>query len=630
MSNRFGSITKKYPPNGGMILCDGGLNTKYNRALIPDNESPDCLNVIFRNGAVETRPGASMVNTTAVGSFACDGLYTRHDSSGAETMVAWFGGSLYQLGTTTFTAIASATSVMTAGQRVSAAEYEDKIFFGNGGVEPYKYDGQYFTRHGVPAPATAPSAVSDGTGSLSGTYKFKVTYVNSFAVEGDLSPSGTVTVTSGIIRVTDISVAPASFGVDARRLYLATGTTFNLVSEITDNTSTTFTVTSAAVTSAAPTDKGVPPKYSQVLYHRDRLWMNDPSNPNYIWFSELGEPYTVPSTNFRLVGDGTKDLVRGFAALGESLLIVCDESAWILYMPTDSDTDWRMMRTKSSYGSKSPFAFVPYDNKIMFPAMSGDKFVGFAAMSGAALAPSTTFMTTSTAGSDRQSDRIEPDMFLVPEASVGNISGVEYQNRLFFALPYGGVSANNRVYVYDFSLENLRKSQRGAWVPFTGWNAAQFTVYGNNLYYGSSDATGRVYRCMIDSVYTDAGSPINSYYWTKEFECLDEEGFKDFRRANVYYQKVAAYYMTLGWRTDGDMGEGATVQIDLDPQTKLWGSLAYGVDPWGGGAVDGLISQPLGQARGKRVQFKFSNQNQAGQKFRVSGFSFTFNRKGTR
>jgi hypothetical protein len=449
-----------------------------------------------------------------------------------------------------------------------------------------------------------------------------------------MGPAATINSADANIKLNGIPVAPQSFGVSARRIYIATAATYFLHATISDNTTTVYTMTADTMGATAPTDNGVPPKYSQVITHRDRLWMNDPANPNLVWYSNLGEPYTVASTNFIAIGDNTFDLVRGFAVYGESLMVFCDRSAWIIYMPSTTETDWKLLRTKSPYGTNSPFSFVPYQNKVMFAAMDqSDKFVGFAALAGDALAPSTTFMTVSSAGSDMQSDKIETDMFLVPGNMMNLISGYTWKNRIFYALCYGaGITANNRVYYYDFSPSNLKKQQQGAWVPFTGWNAAMFTEYGGSLYYGSSSANGKVYKCMVDGVYADEGSAINSYFWTKEFPGLpgDENQHKDFRRLDLYYGKLGDWYMDLGYRTDGDKGDGDRVQIDCNPGGSLWGAMVFGRDPWGGGDEDDIINQPLGIARGKRIQFKFSNQSVAGQAFRVSGYTFSYNRKGAR
>jgi hypothetical protein len=93
----MGSRYEVVYPARGRQLFDGGLNNKFERSIINENESPDCLNVVFSNGAVGTRGGSTQLNTTAVGSFVCDGLYTRRDDTTAETMVAFFGGTMWQL-----------------------------------------------------------------------------------------------------------------------------------------------------------------------------------------------------------------------------------------------------------------------------------------------------------------------------------------------------------------------------------------------------------------------------------------------------------------------------------------------------------------------------------------------------
>ena len=124
---RSGDNLKTISPNKGRYFFDGGLNTKFDRTIISDNESPDALNVVFSNGSVGTRDGFSKINTTAIGSFICDGLYVRHANTGGATMIAFFGGSAWTLAGSTFSTIASAQSVFTAGVRVAARSEERRV-----------------------------------------------------------------------------------------------------------------------------------------------------------------------------------------------------------------------------------------------------------------------------------------------------------------------------------------------------------------------------------------------------------------------------------------------------------------------------------------------------------------------
>ncbi len=625
-------------PSKGRATFDGGMNNKFPRTEIGNNESPDCQDVVFTNGAAETRHGSSKLNTSAIGSFVVDGIYTRHDNTGAETMVVFAGGSCWQLATTTFSTIASAQSVFTAGVRVGTTEYQNHMFIGNGYVTPYKYNGVAFTRHGVPTPSsTVTGAVSGGGTLTTGTYYFKVTYMNSASVEGNVSTISTgfpITTTTGSVNLTAIPTAPQSHGVAARRIYRANTTTagsFGLVTTLNDNTTTTYADAGAATTTVPPTDNGEPPKYSFILYHDGRLFCNDTSNPNYMWYSEALEPYTFKATSFQPMGDDSFDLIRGAAVYANGVIVQCDNSHFLWDMPTTDPTDWRVIKIRGQYGSKSPFGSFRYNNKLMVPAMQNSKFCGFASISGTAIDPAATYLDSTTTGSDLQSDRVEPDMFNIPEAYVGLISAMVYKNKAYIAVPYTGQTTNTRIYIFDFSLSNLGKKQKDAWVPVTGLHAAQFTIWGGNLYYGTSDATGFVYKLEATS-YADNGTAIDSYLWTKEFSGNPghENYQKDFRKVKLLVEKPGAYYMNLSYRTDSDHGTGITKQVSLDPGASLWGTLVFGNGIWGGGTDQAEITLSLDQATGKRIQFKLSNQNAANQRFKIYGLNFTYNIKGRR
>jgi hypothetical protein len=621
---------------------DGGKNSKYEKHLILDNESPDALNVVFTNGAVETRPGVTKFNTASVGSFAGDGLYTRHDRTGVESMCAFWNGSLYVASGTTFNTIPSAQSVFTAGVRVGAAEQENYIFFGNGNVTPYKYNGA-FTRHGVPAPTQTATAASFATGFVTGLYLYRYTNVNSALVESDGGPiSVTFTAASATVQVSGIATAPASHGVNARRLYRTKNNSFATyfrVGEIANNTATTTTdnLIDGQLGAEMPRDAGEPPNYSIIINHQGRLFCNDTANPSFIWYSDIdangSNPYVFPATNFFQVGDNSGDLIRGLAVHDNGLLIFTSNGAYIEYMPSPDDTEWVLVKLRSSYGSKSPFGLFSYNNKIMFPAIQNAKIVGFAAVAGNAVDPEATLLTVSAAGSDMKSDRIEPDVFDMSESFVGRISAMVFQNKAYITFANGSdATANNRMFVFDFSIENLTKKQEASWVPWTGLSAEQMTVYNGKLYYQSSAAVGFVHEMLKADQYNDDGAAINSYFWTKEFSGIpgDEQTYKDFRYTNLLYEKAGAYFMNLNYRTDSDLGDGNVLQVSLNPGGSLWGTMVWGRDNWGGGQAEGEQKLYFGQLRGKRLQLRFSNQNTVNQKFKIVSMQFGYNRKGRR
>lgn len=625
-----------YPDNKRQTF-DGGKNSKFDPELIAPNESPDCKNVIFENGAVETRLGTAILNTATVGSHANHGLYTRHTNTGNQTMCAWFNGTLWVLSVTSFATVASAQSIFTAGVRVGASEYENYIFFGNGNNIPYKYNGD-FTRHGIYPPLSAPSAASGGTGVLTGPYIYAYTNVNTNLVESDLSPLATTFVASANqIHISNILTAAASYGVSARKIYRTrqSGTTMFLLTTLSNNTATTHVdnTLDASLGAEAPDDQGVPPQYSTIITHAGRLFCNDTAENNLVWYSELDNPYIFKADNFEIIGDHSGDLVKGFEIHDNGLLVNTDRNQYLIYMPSSDPADWEIIKLKSPYGSKSPFGCFRYNNKVMFPAFQNNTLVGFAAVSGDAVDPEATLLTVSASGSDMKSDRIEPDIFNIQSVNFDRISSMVHKNKAYITLTYDtGQTANNRIYVFDFSISNLSKQQEASWVPWTGLNAEQFTIFNSKLYYGSSTANGFVYEVNKAATYIDQTTAIDSYLWTKEFSGNpgDEQYHKDFRYVNILYEKAGAYFMDLFYRTDGDTGDGNVIRIGLNPGGGLWGSMVWGVDNWGGGNAEGEERIYLGQARGKRIQFKFSNQNNTNQKFKVIGLQFAYNIKGRR
>jgi hypothetical protein len=556
------------------------------------------------------------------------------------------------LGATTFNTIPSAQSVFTIGQRVGVDFAENYMFMGNGGAGPYKYDGLVFTQHGVSAPAATCSVASATTGSLTtaGQYVYKITHVNTALVESNLGPASTtfvVTTAGGGLSTTLTSIpvgsAPSN-GVNSRYIYrtLSGGSTYYRVAKLLDNTTTTYTdTTSDTALSAgvpAPTDNGLPPLYNAIIYHRNILFVNDATNPNYVWYSVIGQPYTFPSTNYFKVGDKTGDLVKGFASYDNYIVIFCEGSTWINYMPDPATpTTWRQIKSNSPYGSKSPYCMINCNvmgqDMLIHAAIQNKVFVGFGGLTGTTLDPAISYQAITSVGSDLKSQVIEPDMFQVQSTYLNNISGIVYKNRAFITVTYGtGQLTNNRIYVWDFSMSNLNKKQIASWAPWTGVNVKQFTIYGGQLYGCSSLTDGNVYQISNTGVYSDNGRAINSYIWTKEHGGWKEDlqTTKDFRYVNILYDNAGAYFMNMIYRVDSDEGQGNKTTIDLDPGGDLWGGFQWGLGEWGVGNSQTDARIYLGPLRGKRIQIQFNNQNKVNQRFKIHRGQIAYNLKGYR
>lgn len=634
-----GPFTKIYPTTGdGIVTCDGGLNSRYPVSTIQDNESPDCLNVVFEDGAVKTREGTSLLNTAAIGSFVGDGLYTRRAQNNTQTMIALAGGTAWDLQGTSFITIGSAQSVFTAAIRVGSFESEDHIFFGNGGQVPYKWSGADWTRHGVYPPTTTATAGTNSNGTLTGDYRYKVVFVSSQVVESDVGPAtATFTAASEEILVSSIPVAPQSFGIDSRRIYRtsANASTYYLVGTINDNTTTTFIDNNddAELGAAAPTDQGVPPLWNFCDFFQDRAWVNDTGSPNFAWYSEAGNPYVFKSTNFFRVGDETGKLLRGIRAYNNGIMLAHDEGYEFIYMPDTTPSNWIKISLEGrvNFGTLSPYAMINFQDRLLFPAMRNRKIEGVGSIVGSTTEPDQAVLSVLTAGGELISQKIEDKMFDLEEGQEKSFTAIEFKNKIYFTVTQtDSATANDRIYVLNYNIDNLSKVQKFSWSLWDGLNAADFTVYNGNLYY-LDGVSGSVYK-MLDGTYNDNGNAINSYYWTKEFPGFkgDENFQKDFRFLNVLAENSGSWSMWIYARVNSDVGDGDRYTADLTPNTSLWGTAVMGTDLWGGGTNQIDIKQFLGGIRGKRVQFKFTNQNVANQSFKIHWLKYAYNKKGYR
>lgn len=627
---------RKVYPAKDRVKFDGGLNSRFERALIDDSQSPDCKNVRFDNGAVKTRGGSTRITSSTLGTFVGDAIYTRHVDDGSETMVVFGGSKMFYWTGATFTSVPSAASVFTAGVRIGAAEQENYLFVNNGSTIPYKYNGD-FTRHGIYPPTNTPTVTSNATGSLTGDYRYKITNVNTGLVESDVGPASvTFTAASATIRVV-LQTFNVSYGVAQRKIYrtAAGGTTYKLAGTVANNTATTYddTLADASLGADAPTDNGVPPAYNIIKYHQGRLFMNDVNNPNYLWWTEIGQPYTVKATSFIKIGDATSDLIKGIEVFENNILVNCAKSQFFVNMPSTDPAEWVLVRVQSAYGSKSPYGCFQFNNKLMVPVIEDSKFVGFAPIQGGGIAPSATFLTINSVESLLLSNVIEPEMFDVQESYVGNITSAVFQNRAYISVTSGAnQTTNNRVFVFDFNLDKEGSNAAYSWSYDTGIEAAQFTQFGGKFYAVTSTSPCYVNELETTS-YNDNGSAINSYFWTKEFTAdsgASVHTHKDFRYIKLLLEKSGDYSMNLNIRVNSDSGDGNLRQVDLNPGGSLWGSMRWGSDSWGGGSDQEDMKVYLGGTRGERIQFRFSNQNTVNQKFEVQGLRFYFNERGFR
>lgn len=623
-----------------MDAFDGGLNTKYEPTIIADNEAQSCANVVFDDlGGVSTRQGYTLLNTGLVNSNPCDGLYTANYNNGNQSLIAFFGSDAFVLSGTTFQTIPSAQSVYTAGVQKDVEMYQNVLFIGDGNT-PYKYDGSTFARHGIEVPSLpADGGTRTAGGNLIGEYNYKLSYVNTQVIEGNVSTgSVTAVATAGgeQVLVTGIATPAQSFGIDSKYLYRTiagsgiSGTYYFIASLAASITTYTDNIASSAAGDAAPTDNGKPPDYEFIVDHQERLFTNDSDNPQYLWYSEIGNPYVFKSTNFIKIADGDGEKITGLGVQANSLIVFKERSIWIIYMPDTSAANWIRIKSNSKFGCPSNKSIVDYQDRLLFLGQKNGKITGFYSFQGLNTEPDAVATRVTNLYAESKSDRIEPDVLAFDQSLKTDACAINFDNKIWMAVASSNTSTeNDKVYQFDF-ITREGPTGDGSWVPFTGISASDFAIFDNKLYFGTSQSTGFVYQ-LEDGTYTDNGAAINSFYHTKEFDGGKTDRYfeKDYRYANLTVETLGDWVMDVKYIFNSD-GTGTGVDVDLNPGGGIWGTLAWGQGNWGGGETRKDVKIPLGRRSAKRVSFKFSNKNTAGSAFKVVRGNILYNRRGLR
>lgn len=170
--------------------------------------------------------------------------------------------------------------------------------------------GAYQIDHFHVSDVGAPTLALGGAGGVTGTVAYRITYVSQYGHESNAGlPSAAVTADSGgsEIVLSGIPLSPDP-QVVARRIYrdLDGDAIYQLVTEIQDNTTTTYTdsVSLGSLSVDTPPlagddldDNSPPPRLSDVVYWRGYFFGIDAASPFQIIVGDVNEPESAPFVN---------------------------------------------------------------------------------------------------------------------------------------------------------------------------------------------------------------------------------------------------------------------------------------------------------------------------------------------
>lgn len=273
-------------------------------------------------GAITKRGGGVDYNPSAL-AFPIKDQFEAIFSDGVHHLLEVEGGRLgYTSGDNVFNTV---TSGYSATSNFEFDLYADRVYFGNGVNSPQVYDrvtsygGVTYTAPktkamGCQVPTSAVTFAADSAGGSvpAGSHTYKVTYLYYDIEESNGSSSSAVHTVSNPNNTVNLTAIPVGgYGVTARKIYRDNNDgNYLLVGSISDNTTTTYTDTVSLGTSPIPTDNSLPPNFSLIVTHDDRVWLAGISgDPSTVWYSDAGTPDIVQSSNFIVCN--TKDFITG-------------------------------------------------------------------------------------------------------------------------------------------------------------------------------------------------------------------------------------------------------------------------------------------------------------------------------
>ena len=254
----------------------------------------------------------------------------------------YLSGYLYDVarnaaGTRTFTSLGIPTDVAPLRGVPMFARYGDKDFvtgrFSRLLVRPR--DGRVYSSGIVPPgykPTIAGSGASGVTGAMIGYFTFVQKFGNALICESNPGPaSSTTSLTNQARAWSNIpTVAPDPRVTHVRGYVGVDGATAALAWELAIGGVSTYT---EAVPTLSLSDtlvsgsRGIAPYAQYCAVYHDRLWLaGDPTFPDRLWYSRLGEPEGFSATGYLKTRNG--ESITGIAAFGDMLLVFCQHCTY--------------------------------------------------------------------------------------------------------------------------------------------------------------------------------------------------------------------------------------------------------------------------------------------------------------
>lgn len=291
-----------------------------------------------------------------------------------------------------------------------------------------------------------------------------------------------------------------------------------------------------------------------------------------VWFSNLGDPDTITTgTDYFDVSASDGQEITGIAPLGQFLVIFKRKSIHIL--TGSNPSEWvlsssvnNMVTIANGIGCVSAKSIVQVGNDLWFASDDGFRSImrneeGSVPLIGIV------------------SGNINTTFDSINKSAYSKICGAYYDNKVYFAIPTGTSTTNNKVVVANTRIRLDNQLNPHPWFTYQGWAPYVFNVHlsGNEaqLHWGDSAKTNVLHG---ETTNADADSTISVDVRGKMLDFGAPEMKKTFRFMKAGFRGSGNYNLDIYYSKNGSTYTLIDT-INL-AQGSLWGTAVWGTDTW--------------------------------------------------
>lgn len=536
-----------------------GVNTRddqYILGKVAPNMLVDILNMDFYQGGLKTRTGY-ITYSGVITAGPVMNLYAYNKKNGTKILLSTCGTNIYK--ETSQGVFSSIKSGIRDGNLWEFTTLSDLAIGVNGiNDDAFKYDGTTVYPLRITPPATTPTAVIAGAGSITGTYKYKVTYVSKWGAETNPCTNTTeITATSNSITIT-----PPVGGSDIaeRRIYRTTngGSVFYLLGAVLNNTvgktyNDNATDTQLSTT-LIPYDHDQPPTdLDMIAEWKQFLWGVRTSEPMRIYFSHQGYPEIFNTDEvlgyYVEVGRDNGENIIGIHKLQSNFYAFKENSTWPIAGDTPDDFKVAPEPINGAIGL--------YQHSI--EKMPTGELIGLH-RSGVYLFDGYRYVSLT----DRDNDSIQSVIDNLNPNRLKYARGFldKLQKRYMLTVSESGYSYNNKTLVFDYL--------RNKWTIYD-IKANDIILWNDAIIFGSSQSDGYIYKSSGTS---DNGTAISVRVEWPWWGLWDADTLKTVRYIMIDTTQDGDYEPTVTAYTDGS---SIAIPVKIEDRS-LWGSGRWVLD----------------------------------------------------